>query len=514
MGKKLTSQIVKKEFYKEIKKFKKNWELQKIVHQKYQIKDNKLKFGRTWMIYFKCENNHDGELSLSNLRKGTGCGECLGIGLDIEKKIEILEGIHQGVYTYENFRKKGNDQNFDEIPIKCSIHGIFYESYSYHKEGKKCEKCFPPKNKSKTGDELIKLINQYSNGFLSATNIIKEKIYKSTDTYKVRCNVHEWHQESKKSLKKISRKKITCDFCDKSQYELIAYHTLHQVGLNFEIEKFIKYKDGTHGFIDIVISDKNGKKTFIEIDGEQHSSKSNNFWGGDKKKKLNKIKSNDLKKDRYAKSKNIPLFRIDYKNNIKSKIIEIINNGNFKLNKVINKKFPVSKIKDGEEKALKVHQLYIDGVKPKEIKKIMNILGSQVSKIIHGYRYKSLFLTLYPKNINTNYKGKKIKHLKLNVKEKEYLIKLLKEGSNLYPKIKKLFEEQFKKTIPLSKIKNIAIKEKIKSPFWKNLNEDHIKIMKKMRANGNSYKNIVDFFTNNLKIKISRPTIKKKIEKN
>ena len=208
------------------------------------------------------------------------------------------------------------------------------------------------------------------------------------------------------------------------------------------------------------------------------------------------------------------MFRIDYKNNIKSKIIEIINNGNFKLNKVINKKFPVSKIKDGEEKALKVHQLYIDGVKPKEIKKIMNILGSQVSKIIHGYRYKSLFLTLYPKNINTNYKGKKIKHLKLNVKEKEYLIKLLKEGSYLYPKIKKLFEEQFKKTIPLSKIKNIAIKEKIKSPFWKNLNEDHIKIMKKMRANGNSYKNIVDFFTDNLKIKISRPTIKKKIEKN
>ena len=33
-----------------------------------------------------------------------------------------------------------------------------------------------------------------------------------------------------------------------------------------------------------------------------------------------------------------------------------------------------------------------------------------------------------------------------------------------------------------------------------------------MRANGNSYKNIVDFFTDNLKIKISRLTIQKKID--
>ena len=154
----------------------------------------------------------------------------------------------------------------------------------------------------------------------------------------------------------------------------------------------------------------------------------------------------------------------------------------------------------------------MDGVKPKEIKMIMNMIGSQVSKILHGYRYKSLFLTLYPKNINTNYKGKKIKHLKLNVKEKEYLMKLLKEGSNLYPEIKKLFHEKFKKTIPLNKIKNIAIKEKIKSPFWKNLNEDHIEITKKMRSDGNSYKNIADFFTNNLKIKISRPTVQKKLD--
>ena len=82
MGKKLTYETVKKEF----NKYKKNWELQKLVHQKYQIKNNKLKFGRTWMIYFKCENDHDGQMSLSNLRKGTGCGECLGFGLDIEKK--------------------------------------------------------------------------------------------------------------------------------------------------------------------------------------------------------------------------------------------------------------------------------------------------------------------------------------------------------------------------------------------------------------------------------------------
>ena len=82
--------------------------------------------------------------------------------------------------------------------------------------------------------------------------------------------------------------------------------------------------------------------------------------------------------------------------------------------------------------------------------------------------------------------------------------------------MKKILEniQEFKKIIPLNKIKNIAIKEKIKSPFWKNLNEDHIEIMKKMRSNGNSYKNIVDFFIDNLKIRISRPTIKKKIEKN
>ena len=510
MAKKLTYKIVKKEFNKEINKFTKNWELQKIVHQKYQIKNNKLKFGRTWMFYYKCENDHDGQMSLSNLRKGTKCSECLGLRLDIEKKIEILEGVHQGIYTYEDFRKKGNNQDFSRMPIKCSIHGIFYKSYDSHKAGSKCEKCFPPKNKSKTGEEIIRLVNAYSNGFLSAIDIKKERVYKSTDTYEVKCNVHEWHPKSKKSLLKISRKRITCDYCDKSQYELIAYHTLHQIGLDFQIEEFIRYKDGTTGFIDIVITDNYKKKIFIEIDGEQHSP-NNNLWGGNTKKKYNQIKANDIKKNKYAKNKGIPLIRIDYKDNIRLKIIEIINSGDFTLNKTINKNFPVSKIEDGEKKALKVHQLYKDGVKPKEIKMIMNMKGSQVSKILHGNRYKSLFLDLYPKNINTNYKGKKIKHLKLNVKEKEYLTKLLKEGSNLHPEIKKLFHEKFKKTIPLNKIKNIAIKEKIKSPFWKNLNKDHIQIMKKMRSNGNSYKNIADFFTDNLKIKISRPTVKKKL---
>ena len=51
------------------------------------------------MFYFKCENDHDGHMSLSNLKKGTGCGECLGFGLDIEKKIEILEEVHQGILS-------------------------------------------------------------------------------------------------------------------------------------------------------------------------------------------------------------------------------------------------------------------------------------------------------------------------------------------------------------------------------------------------------------------------------
>ena len=91
--------------------------------------------------------------------------------------------------------------------------------------------------------------------FKTRERINKDKKYKQKEKVSVKCNVHSWHKVHDKKISKITRG-VKCSFCNASRYELIAYHTLHQLGVPFDIEHQIKYK-GTIHYIDIVLKEKN-----------------------------------------------------------------------------------------------------------------------------------------------------------------------------------------------------------------------------------------------------------------
>ena len=58
---------------------------------------------------------------------------------------------------------------------------------------------YVPKNKPKTGKQIIELVKLHSNGFVSTVGINKNKLYRGKDKYFIKCNVHTWHKTQKKT---------------------------------------------------------------------------------------------------------------------------------------------------------------------------------------------------------------------------------------------------------------------------------------------------------------------------
>lgn len=155
--------------------------------------------------------------------------------------------------------------------------------------------------------------------------------------------------------------------------------------------------------------------------------------------------------------------------------------------------------------------MFAKGISPKEIKAQMNVLGSYISKVLHGERFKNLFLYLYPSGKNIYYKKKRFKHIKLLKKERDYLIKQISKKDKYYPEIKLNFDKKFRK-ISINTIKNFAIKNNLKSKHWIELTKKDLKEMQKLRSQGTSLKEIARIFTEEKGIKISRPTVKAKLD--
>ena len=249
---------------------------------------------------------------------------------------------------------------------------------------------------------------------------------------------------------------------------LEAYHSLHQLGISFEIEYFIKFSDKTNGYIDILLINKNKQKIFVEIDGEQHFNVGNLWQKNIKERKVvfKKTQQFDKKKDEYAKLNNIKLYRINYTQDIKEEIENIVKKNQFEINKKI-KSYPVNLIYDGDKKAYDIHKMYIDGYAGSIIAKKYNTYLTYVSKILHGYRYRNVFLHFYPNGINTNYKFKRHKKFQPSKKEIKFLLNLFK-GKVIFEDIRREFNKKFP-TNEISKtmIGNFAKKNNFKSSHWK-----------------------------------------------
>jgi len=488
---------IKKEFILACKIKKLEWKFVDAIH----LISGK---GKVWKIKFNCSEGHDALQGVSNFRKKPVCLKCMGLSFSKEEHLERLNKTHNNYYRYDDFEYKGSKKL---ITYFCPAHkGNYDQSYESHLSGKGCGIC--KLNKPKTGKQIIKLVKHHSNGFVSVVGMDEKKTYKSSEKFSIKCNVHSWHKVQEKPIRKITRG-IKCGFCNASKYELIAYFTLHQLGVSFEIEQQIKYKNTIH-YIDIVLKEKNKNLIFIEIDGEQHSS--DKHWGNKKgygKIELLKIKKRDKQKNKYAESKKINLIRISYKENIKEKITSIINKGNFKKVSKINKNFSPSMIKTSEKIASEIHKMYNDGKSYKKITSNFNVIPSYISNIVTGEKFKELFFYLYPDGDNPNLRRKQVKHIKLTKVEDKFLKKEVKK-KRLFADIRKDFSIKFR---PMSRgqFDRYADNNGFKTPYFITFTKAHISIMKKLRLKGCSYKYIASTL-NNEGLDITRPTVRAKLK--
>jgi hypothetical protein len=426
-------------------------QLIKITYEVYKTKKlnkNSSSKDKRWIVYYKCKkNNHEDYKDIKTLRsRGALCPKCQGYGTDIEEKIKNLHKIHNHKYSYDEFRKEGYINADLKITIRCREHGLFKKVYHKHQMGQGCIKC--AKRYSLNGRELKEFIKSKSEGRISSVKIINEKSYKTHNMIELKCNVHFWHPNQKRRLSEIKAGSLSCIYCTASTHALTAYHSLHVLGVDYEIERKIVHDDGSLQFIDIVIKEKNSKEIFIEIDGEQHFFEI--LWNKEKNLSNKFLKDNnerDAKKDKYAISKGIRLFRIKYNDDIKLKINNIINSGDF-IRKKPNKFFPVSMIRDKERVAFEVHELYKKGYKNKEIQEKLNLKSSFVSKVVTGKRYYNLFLHFYPSGKNINIKSNV--GFNWSAEEKKFVTNLLAKKEHSQVKIRKIFEKKFNKYLSRS----------------------------------------------------------------
>ena len=171
-----------------------------------------------WYIKFRCSKNHITSKSLSNFRKTSGCRKCSGSDLSIEERISELRKVHGDIYDYSLFQREGYINSKSEIPIRCTTHGIFRQVYTTHKMGAGCPTCAGIE--SRTGEEIAKLVSEFSSKFMILKNYEPKKKYKGEDYLTIKCIVHEWHPPEERSVHNLlKRDHISCRTCSASKYE-------------------------------------------------------------------------------------------------------------------------------------------------------------------------------------------------------------------------------------------------------------------------------------------------------
>ena len=233
----------------------------------------------------------------------SGCSKCSGRHrYTTEEFINKVKEIHGDKYDYSLVEYINNRT---KVKIICSEHGIFEQiAESHYKCGcSKCSGCYRYTteefiNKAKeTHDDkydysLVEYINSYSK-------------------VKIICPEHGIFKQ-----KPTIHYKSGCNVCTLSKNEKIIYDFLKSNNINFEIQyKFNDCKYIHHLPFDFYLIDYN---ICVEYDGKQHFLVFHKFGG---EKRLKDTKRNDKIKTNFCKDNNIPLIRINYKENTEEKLI-------------------------------------------------------------------------------------------------------------------------------------------------------------------------------------------------
>ena len=228
-----------------------------------------------------------------------GCPKCAGVGLSRDEKIFKANKIHNNKYDYsliiENFKVT------DKVPIMCSKHGVFYQTWNSHTESKKqgCPRC---KKKKMPLEDKINLANKIHNNKYNYSLLPKE--FKSNSYVNIICPIHG---EFKQNWVRHTRANQGCPMCSKSKGEEIIRRFLLNNNIEFIPQHMFEgCKNKRKLPFDFYLPDYN---TCIEYDGIQHV-KAVKCFGGEEEFKNTKYKDNI--KTQYCLNNNINLIRISY----------------------------------------------------------------------------------------------------------------------------------------------------------------------------------------------------------
>jgi len=257
---------------------------------------------------------------------GSGCPKCGRIKMaeslsyTTEEAIRMAKDIHgTEKYDYSEFvyyPRKNEKQK--KSTIICKKHESFLQTAKDHISGKGCTKC---------KIEKIKEILTWSNKqYIAKARKIHKNLYDYNnldyrgmkEKVSITCSIHGLFWQSAEGHLDGNG----CQRCRHSKGELAVAEFLESQDIEFEVEK--RFKDCKRKYrlpFDFYMP---SIPALIEFDGEQHFKPAR--WTKDKSRALQRlqyVQENDVIKNDWAKTNNIPLFRIRYDEDINEALEKI-----------------------------------------------------------------------------------------------------------------------------------------------------------------------------------------------
>ncbi|EON7637132.1 TPA: hypothetical protein OGU99_000801 [Escherichia coli] len=241
-------------------------------------------------------------------RNGGGCPECSGNAkLTYDKFIERSNVIHNNKYIYEYCEKISHSTTI-KIFCPCENHGMFYQTVNSHLDGKGCKKCANVvigNKRKKSKEKVINKCNFIHNNKYDYSKLDYEYM---NDIVEIGCPNHGYY------FQRLSDHQAGkgCSLCNnkisKAVQDISHILTINKIKYITEY-KFDDCKNINPLPFDFYLPDYN---ICIEYDGEQHYVEKEHWGGVDE---LINIKKRDLIKTNFCNINNINLIRINYKQN-------------------------------------------------------------------------------------------------------------------------------------------------------------------------------------------------------
>ena len=245
-----------------------------------------------------------------NHLKGYKCKKCAckkENKYDNNSFAEKCSKIHNGKYDYSQMNYI-NIKN--PIEIICPVHGSFYQLAYVHLQGHGCKKCLSEENSNRFKNKNFITISEKIHDNKYDYSLVK---YINNKTkIKIICPKHGVFEQIPSS----HLKGHGCPICRNSKGEKIIRKYLNENKIDFISQKrFTECRYKLPLPFDFYLPKYN---CCIEYDGEMHYGIKMHF---DYDKDI--IKKRDEIKTQYCKNNNIELFRISYKDDIKSEMMKL-----------------------------------------------------------------------------------------------------------------------------------------------------------------------------------------------